>query len=82
MHVLQRSITSYVITGTLQMTRPRRLYTGSTAVLEAELDLEVLPEAGETFPGEMNLFRQVGDITKMALKNAKEVERLYSSLET
>ena len=27
-------------------------YTGSTAVLEAELDLEVLPEAGETFPGE------------------------------
>ena len=26
--------------------------TGSTAVLEAELDLEVLPEAGETFPGE------------------------------
>ena len=33
-------------------TRPRRSYTGSTAVLEAELDLEVLPEAGETFPGE------------------------------
>ena len=33
-------------------TRPRRSYTGSTAVLEAELDLEVLPEAGETFTGE------------------------------
>ena len=37
---------------------------------------------GRLSPVKMDLFRQVDDITKMALKNAKEVERLHSSPET
>ena len=54
------------------------------AVLEVELDLEVLPEAarGRFSPGRKRLFWQVGENTKMALKNAEEVERLQSNSET